>query len=122
MKTKTLLLTDINRNNIENIFNINFDKVTLEIPFEHKYFISQDNENKLITFKNLANKVKNVKIKLEDVIEDIIELCSSDIVKHSMKYFMEGFTKEDRYIIAKSIAKRSYLLSKIRIEQYFNNK
>ena len=64
MQTKTFLLNELNKNNIENIFNINFDTVALEMPFEYKYFIAQDNESKLITFKYLANKIEKVKVKL----------------------------------------------------------
>lgn len=63
----TINLKDLNKTNIENIFGVDFDKTNLEMPFEYKYFIAQDNESKLITFKNLVN-VDTVKIKLVKTI------------------------------------------------------
>lgn len=68
MQTKTFLINELNKNNIESIFNIDFSNITLEMPFEYKYFISQDNENQLTTFINLLNNITKVKLKLTSSI------------------------------------------------------
>lgn len=60
-----------------------------------------------------------MKNEFEWAINDLVTLCSSEIMRYSMQNFMEWFSTEERYIIAKGIAKRSYLEALIEIDKYF---
>jgi len=76
--------------------------------------VNQAIYNILITYYKMKNQ-------LEEAINDIITLCSSEIIRYSMQNFMEWFTKQQRHTIALSIAKKSYYNAVVEIENYFNN-
>lgn len=57
----------------------------------------------------------------EKAINDLITLCSSEIMRYSLQNFMEWFTKKERYVIALLIAKESYSNAITEIDSYFNN-
>lgn len=60
-------------------------------------------------------------LKFEKVIDDLVDLCSSEIIRYSMQNFMEWFTKEQRHILAAWIARKSYTKALYEIEDYFIN-
>lgn len=58
-------------------------------------------------------------LKFEKVIDDLVILCSSEIMRYSMQNFMEWFTREERYKIAVWIAQKSYAKAQQEIMNYF---
>jgi len=58
---------------------------------------------------------------LESAIDDLVTLCSSEIVRYAMQNFMEWFTKEQRYKIARWIAQKSYTQAHNQIMDYFRD-
>lgn len=58
---------------------------------------------------------------LESAIDDLVTLCSSEIVRYSMQNFMKWFTKEERFKLARWIAMRSYTQAHNQIMDYFRD-
>ena len=62
------------------------------------------------------------KTDIDKLVDDIITLCASDIIKHSMQYFINWFTIEQRKTIANAVAIKSYNKAIVEMNKYFKDK